>query len=118
MFHRHALPWLVLSTLLVAATPAAAQVNDDWMFDIEIPSNRPDCLGHIGLARELAAATSAAFNLPNVDFAETAKSVNDITSVQNDQPDLCARYTARVIEEIRVADSPGWMKKRLETDGC
>ena len=82
------------------------QVNDDWMFDVEITSNRPDCLGHIGLARELAAATSAVLKLPNVEFSEAAKSVNDMTSFQNDQPAHFARYTTRVSENIQISDTP------------
>jgi len=93
------------------------QVGDDWMLDVEITSNRPDCLGHIGLAREVAAVTGAAFSIPEVTFSEHDKDVNDWTSVRNDTPDWCRRYTARIIDGIQVGPSPDWMQRRLETIG-
>jgi phenylalanyl-tRNA synthetase beta chain len=94
-----------------------AQVGDDWMLDVEITSNRPDCLGHIGLAREVAAATGGAFKLPKVYFSEESKGVEEWTSVTNEAADLCGRYTARVISQVQVGPSPGWMRRRLETIG-
>ncbi|MBN1765410.1 MAG: phenylalanine--tRNA ligase subunit beta [Sedimentisphaerales bacterium] len=93
------------------------QVGDDWMLDVEVTSNRPDCLGHIGLAREVAAATGAEFRMPNVDFPEEGKPVTDWTSVEDEASDLCARYTARVIDQVKVGPSPDWMVRRLETIG-
>ncbi|MBN2378051.1 MAG: phenylalanine--tRNA ligase subunit beta [Sedimentisphaerales bacterium] len=94
------------------------QIGNDWMLDVEITSNRPDCLGHIGLARELAAAAGATFKMPAVDFPETAtQDVSQLTAVDNQAPDLCNRYTARVIEDVTVAPSPDWMIRRLETIG-
>jgi len=96
---------------------ASQRVGDDWMFDVEITSNRPDCLGHIGLAREVGAATGAVFKMPAVDYAEKGKDINQWSSVQNEAADLCSRYTARVIEDVKVGQSPGWMQRRLETIG-
>ena len=96
---------------------AREPVGDDWMFDLEITSNRPDCLGHIGLAREISAATGATFKLPNVDFVEEAKDINQWSSVDNQAPQLCSRYTARVIDSVEVGPSPDWMRRRLETIG-
>ncbi len=93
------------------------QVGDDWMLDVEITSNRPDCLGHIGIAREVSAATGAAFRMPQVNYTETGKDVTEWTSVVNDAPDLCGRYTARIIDEVEIGPSPDWMVRRLETIG-
>jgi len=93
------------------------QVGDDWMLDVEITSNRPDCLGHIGLAREVAAATGAPFHLPQVSFPEQGPGVETRTSVTNEAPQLCRRYTARLIDNIKMGPSPDWMRRRLETIG-
>ncbi len=93
------------------------QVGDDWMLDVEVTSNRNDCLGHIGLAREVAAATGAALKMPEVSFAESNRNVNDIASVENLAFNDCKRYTARLIENVKIAPSPDWMQKRLETVG-
>jgi len=93
------------------------QVGDDWMLDVEITSNRPDCLGHIGLARELAAAKGLTLKMPDVSFTETSKKVTEWTAIDNQAHDLCARYTARIIDDVKIAPSPDWMVRRLETVG-
>ena len=92
-------------------------VEGDAVIDIEVTSNRGDCLGHIGTARELAAATGAELKLPKVKLAKSHKDVGKLASVQIDEPELCGRYTARVIEGIKVGPSPDWMRKRLEAVG-
>jgi phenylalanyl-tRNA synthetase beta chain len=93
------------------------RVGDDWMLDVEITSNRPDCLGHIGIAREVAAATGCAFRMPEVNYTETGKDVTEWTGVVNEAPDLCGRYTARMIDEVKIGPSPDWLVRRLETIG-
>lgn len=92
-------------------------VSGDAVIDIEVTSNRGDCLGHIGTARELAAATGAELKLPKVKLAKSDKDVRELAGVQIDEPELCGRYTARVIEGIKVGPSPDWMRKRLEAVG-
>ena len=84
------------------------KVGDDWMLDVEVTSNRPDCLGHIGLARELAAATGLAFKMPQVNLIEKGPEVRQLSSVQNEAPQLCRRYTACIIDNVKVAPSPDW----------
>ncbi|MCK5272702.1 MAG: phenylalanine--tRNA ligase subunit beta [Sedimentisphaerales bacterium] len=93
------------------------RVGDDWMLDVEVTSNRPDCLGHIGLAREVAAVTGATFRMPEVSFTEHGRDVCEWTSVQNDAPRYCSRYTARIIDGVQAGSSPDWMRRRLETIG-
>ncbi len=93
------------------------QVGDDWMLDVEVTSNRADCLGHIGLAREVAAVTGAKLTIPSVDFNESGKDVSSLTHVENQSDELCRRYTARLIEDVKVGSAPDWMVKRLETLG-
>ena len=92
-------------------------LEGDTVIDLEITSNRGDCLGHIGVARELAAATDAELKLPAVDLGESQKNAADLISVEIQSPALCGRYTARVIEAVMVGPSPQWMVKRLEAVG-
>jgi phenylalanyl-tRNA synthetase beta chain len=92
-------------------------VGPDWMIDVEITSNRPDCLGHIGIAREVAALTGATLRLPETNCAERGKNVTDWAAVVDEAPELCGRYTARIIDGVRIGPSPDWMKARLETVG-
>jgi len=96
---------------------AIAQVGDDTVIDIEVTSNRGDCLSYIGIARELAAATGKELKIPMVELEELDKDVKEFASVEITEPNLCCRYTARVIEAVKVGPSPDWLKKRLEAVG-
>jgi len=87
------------------------------VIDVEITSNRGDCLGYIGIARELAAATGKKLKIPAVELDELDKDVTEFASVEINEPDLCSRYTARIIEGVKVGPSPDWLKKRLEAVG-
>jgi len=74
------------------------RLGDDTVIDVEITSNRGDCLGYIGVGRELAAATGKELKLPAVELNESDKDVAEFASVEIAEPDLCGRYTARIIE--------------------
>jgi len=91
--------------------------GDDAVIDLEITSNRGDCLGYIGIARELAAATGKKLKLPQVELNESKKDVTEFASVDILDSDLCCRYTARIIEAVKVGPSPDWLKNRLEKVG-
>lgn len=91
--------------------------GNDVVFDLEVTSNRPDWLGHIGIARELAAATEKNLKLPKIKLPETAGNVEDFASVEVQNPALCPRYTARVIRNVKVGPSPAWLVERLEAIG-
>jgi len=91
--------------------------RDDVVIDVEITSNRGDCLGYIGIARELAAATGKELKMPAVDLDELDKDVREFADVEIVEPDLCGRYTARIIDGVKVAPSPDWLRKRLEAVG-
>ncbi len=93
------------------------EVGDDLAIDLEVTSNRPDCLGHIGIAREVAVLWDCALTIPAARPAEGKTRVEDLVRVRIDCPDLCPRYTARVIRGVRVGPSPDWLAKRLETIG-
>ena len=90
---------------------------DDVVFELEITPNRPDCLSLIGVAREIRAETGNPLKLPTVDLKESSTNAGDLTSVTIDAPELCPRYTARVIQGVKVAESPAWLQQRLESVG-
>jgi phenylalanyl-tRNA synthetase beta chain len=91
--------------------------GDDAVIDVEVTSNRGDCLGYIGIARELAAATGCELKVPDAELVESAKEVAEFAAVQIDEPDLCGRYTARIVEGVKVAPSADWLRRRLEAVG-
>ncbi len=94
-----------------------AEVAGDLAVDLEVTSNRPDCLGHIGLAREIAVLWRHALTIPPANPREGKTLVDKLVKVRIDCPDLCLRYTARVIRGVRIGPSPKWMARRLETVG-
>lgn len=90
---------------------------DDSVIDAEITSNRADCLGHIGVARELAAVLDKQLKMPVIELAESEKQVTEFTGVEIADPQLCGRYTARIIEGVKIGPSPDWMQQRLASIG-
>jgi phenylalanyl-tRNA synthetase beta chain len=89
----------------------------DALLVVEVTSNRPDCLGHLGVARELAALTDSEFVLPPVSFAEGSRPAADLAVVEVADAAGCPRYTARVITGVKVRPSPPWLAARLEAVG-
>ncbi|HXY25419.1 MAG TPA: phenylalanine--tRNA ligase subunit beta [Candidatus Acidoferrum sp.] len=87
------------------------------VIDAEVSSNRPDCLGHYGIAREVAAI----YRLPLKHAApkppESATKASDAVQVEIQAPELCGRFTARVIRNVKIQPSPKWLKDRLEASG-
>lgn len=92
-------------------------LSDDAVIDVEVTSNRGDCLSYIGIARELSVVTSKPLKLPNVELLESKKQACEFAAVEIREPDLCARYTARIIEGVKVGLSPDRLRKRLEAMG-
>ena len=84
---------------------------------VEVTANRPDCLGHIGIARELAAALNVQLRLPDAAYAESATSCEKKVRVAIEAPDLCPLYTARLIEGVKIGPGPDWLRQRLEAVG-
>lgn len=89
----------------------------DWGLDIEVTINRPDCLSHVGVAREAAAALGLPFKPPDYTVTESGPPIHELTSVTIDDPDLCPRYSARVMHGVKIAPSPDWLRWRLEAVG-
>ena len=90
---------------------------DDVVFEYEITSNRVDCFGVLGLAREAAATFGKEFKPPVVTETGNSEDVNDYIKVTVKDTELCPRYCARVVKNIRIAPSPKWMQRRLAAQG-
>ena len=93
------------------------RIGDDLAIDLEVTSNRPDCLGHIGVAREVAVLWDQELTIPAAAVAESKTPVADLASVTIECPGLCNRYTARVVRGVKVAPSPDWLAERLRSLG-
>lgn len=94
-------------------------VGGDLAIDLEVTSNRPDCLNHLGIAREIGVLFGLPVRFPDPQPKARAKarSVAELTAVENLSPDLCSCFTARVVTGAKVGESPWWLRKRLETLG-
>ncbi len=91
---------------------------DDVVLDITVTANRPDGLSVVGLAREFAALSGQKFIEPKIKLVETKKySVKKLLSVSVQNPDLCPKYTARVVKNVKIQASPAWLQSRLRVMG-
>ena len=94
-----------------------ADVEGDIAIDLEVTSNRPDCLGHLGVAREAGVLFQREFRIPEANPPEIATRADSITSVVIEDLALCPQYTARVLRGVKVGPSPHWLVRRLATVG-
>ena len=90
---------------------------DDVVLELEITPNRPDCLSMIGVAREISVTTGNPLTLPEIDVQEGTVDSHNLTGVTIEDPELCPRYAARVIRGVKIAPSPVWLQRRLESIG-
>src|SRR5438034_1582006 len=91
--------------------------GDDLVLDIELTANRPDCTSVLGIAREVALLLHGPLCPPAPLPAEHGRPALDRITIEVADPEACPRFTARVIEEVRVGPSPGWVQRRLEACG-
>lgn len=103
-------------TMLGLEVEAVEETDGEIIFDITITPNRPDCLSVAGISREIAIALRKEFREPQLKKALTPKAGKEFRIIIDD-PDLCPRYTARIIRDVRIGDSPEWLRKRLEQCG-
>lgn len=99
--------------------PLSDLIPNDAILEVEVTPNRPDCLGHLGIARELAARAARRLK---VDFlppfqGDADPPATDLVSVRIEDPDLCRRYLAGVITDVTIGHSPKWMQRRLRAAG-
>ncbi|HBI86043.1 MAG TPA: phenylalanine--tRNA ligase subunit beta [Ruminococcus sp.] len=89
---------------------------DDWLFDISITANRPDCMSVLGIAREVAAALGKPLKMPATDYKTDGTSLDGF-KVTVEANDLCPRYQAHYVRNVKIAQSPAWMRRRLALVG-
>ena len=89
---------------------------DDWIFDISVTANRPDCQCIVGIAREVAAVLHKPFKAPSMDYTARETAAKDV-QVEVLAKDLCPRYVGRFVENVKGGITPAWMRKRLALSG-
>ena len=99
------------------AVDAVEERDGDYVLDVEVPSNRGDCLSHVGIARELAVIEESTVETPKSKIQSANGRTSDFASVEIRDPDLCPRYAARIVRNVKIAPSPEWLRKRLEVLG-
>src|SRR5215217_2521141 len=104
-------------TMVGLAIDAVEEHTGDAVLDVEVPSNRPDCLSHVGIAREVTVIGRGQLHLPAATPPKTGGPSSDLTAVEIEDPDLCPRYAARLVRGVKIGPSPDWLVKRLETIG-
>ena len=104
-------------TMVGLAIDAVEEIEGDSVLDVEVPSNRPDCLSHIGIAREVTVIERSKVQSPKSKVPTTEGKASDFTSVEIQNPELCPRYTARIVRGVKIGPSPEWLRKRLAEIG-
>src|SRR6266404_9542299 len=99
------------------AIDAVEARGDDHVLDVEVPSNRGDCLSHVGVARELAVIEKSQVQSQKSKVENADGKTSDLTAVEIFDPDLCPRYAARIVRGVKIAPSPDWLIKKLEAIG-
>ena len=109
----------IAHALTMAGLMAESIVEEqgETILEMDITTNRPDALNHVGVARELSAVFGRPVRRPEIRFQEDARPAASAASIDIADPDLCARYTGRVALNVQVAPSPDWMRRRLELCG-
>jgi phenylalanyl-tRNA synthetase beta chain len=97
------------------AVEGVHEFGDDFVFDIDLTSNRGDCLSHLGVSREIAVITNEELKIKN--YEDQKPKTEDQNLVTIEDADLCHRFTARVIRGVKIGPSPDWLVKRLEAVG-
>jgi phenylalanyl-tRNA synthetase beta chain len=96
---------------------STTETGGDLAIDLEVTSNRPDCLGHLGVAREISVLFDIPMKVPDPKPRTSGPAVTTRTSIAVEAADLCPRFTGRVVTGATIGDSPWWLRKRLETLG-
>ncbi|MEJ2168379.1 MAG: phenylalanine--tRNA ligase subunit beta [Desulfobacterales bacterium] len=105
------------SSLKVGGDLARSLGLSDTVFELDLTPNRPDCLSVIGIAREIAAIQKTPLKYPDYTIADQADVIHKLSSVRIEAPDHCPRYSARLVENVKVQTSPFWLQDRLLSVG-
>lgn len=109
---------LVLDSSAPVGKPLTEYLGlDDYVFEIGITPNRPDALSHIGIAREISAITKKKYVLPKIDLDESEENIHNYLKVEILNDKDCLRYCARMVKNVKVKESPQWLKRYLMNVG-
>lgn len=109
---------MVLNSTLQAGKPITEALNlNDVIFEIAVTPNRPDALSHVGVARDLSAIFNCELHLPEIVLKESKIKANEIASVEIIDQKNCPRYSAKVVLNVQIKESPEWLKNRLAKIG-
>lgn len=103
--------------LAIESIEGGEEHGGDVRFDVEVTSNRVDCMNHLGVARELAVISGRPLRKPPVAPAEGAERVEDAARVDIEDEEGCPRFVARVVRGVKIGPSPDWLRQRLESIG-
>ena len=99
------------------ALESIEDVHGDRVLDLDVTTNRPDCLSHLGVAREVRAIFGGTLRRPEFQVKEGSRAASETFSISIADPELCGRYCARYISSVKIGPSPDWLKTRLEAVG-
>jgi len=104
-------------TSIGLAVESVESHGNDTIFELDVTTNRPDCMNHLGVAREVGAIFGTSVRRPQFSIREPKQKTADTFTVSIDEPDLCGRYCGRLISGVKIAPSPDWLRQRLESVG-
>lgn len=104
-------------TMVGLAVDAVEAHGADSVLEIDLTSNRPDCLSHLGVAREVAAVSGNTLRMPATDLKLAKAKSTELAKIEIRNPEFCPRYTARVIRGVKIGPSPDWLVQRLDAMG-
>ncbi len=108
----------VLNANLDEGTPISNVLGlDDVIMEIGITPNRPDALSHLGVARDIAALFNRQLKTPTLNLKSSTKNINDFASIEIIDSENCPRYSAKVVLNVEIKESPLWLKQRIEAVG-
>src|SRR5438309_642296 len=91
------------------AVDAVEERGDDFVLDVEVPSNRGDCLSHVGVARELAVMEQSQVSSPKSHVSKAKGKSSEFAAIEIIDADLCPRYAGRMVRGVKIAPSPDWL---------
>jgi phenylalanyl-tRNA synthetase beta chain len=89
------------------------EIDGDYALDIDVTTNRPDCMNHRGLAREIAVIRSTELRTPEAKAKEIEELASSAVTIEISDPDLCHRYVGKVVRNIKIGKSPDWLVERM-----
>src|ERR1700742_3460515 len=104
-------------TMVGLAVESVERHGDDHILDVDLTSNRPDALSHLGVAREAAIICGTELKPQAMNLIESEEPAESVASVEIHDLELCPRYAARVVRNVKVGPSPKWLVDRLESVG-